>query len=338
MAIAGVGSFARSLADGLAREGRVILGGDLSFTLIQREASADGTRVPATPRRRSRSPRPCARWRAIAGRRGHAGRDQGGRRRLSALRRGRSSIRRRRSPTRLAQRDGVFGAAADPTLLARLDLKPGDADDHRQRDDRNPRRAHAPSRTSSPAASASGRACWSARTRLRATGLLQPGSLVRWHYRLRLPAERRQRRRRQAVIGAGARAIARRRLGNPHPHQRLAAARAQRRALHAISHAGRADRAAGRRRRRRQCGEKPSRPQARRDRHDEGARRDRRRVFAIYLSQVLLLALIGGVIGARARRGAAVPDRLDASARSFRCRSRRRCIRPSWRWRCSTAC
>ncbi|MGB6349053.1 MAG: ABC transporter permease, partial [Pseudolabrys sp.] len=39
MAIAGVGSLAASLADGLAREGRVILGGDLAFTLIQREAA-----------------------------------------------------------------------------------------------------------------------------------------------------------------------------------------------------------------------------------------------------------------------------------------------------------
>src|SRR5471030_3188446 len=39
MAIAGVGSLAASLADGLAREGRVILGGDLSFTLTQREAT-----------------------------------------------------------------------------------------------------------------------------------------------------------------------------------------------------------------------------------------------------------------------------------------------------------
>ena len=37
MAIAGVGSLAASLTDGLAREGRVILGGDLAFTLIQRE-------------------------------------------------------------------------------------------------------------------------------------------------------------------------------------------------------------------------------------------------------------------------------------------------------------
>src|SRR3954453_11694555 len=39
-AIAGVGSFARSLGDGLAREGRVILGGDIAFSLSQREASA----------------------------------------------------------------------------------------------------------------------------------------------------------------------------------------------------------------------------------------------------------------------------------------------------------
>jgi putative ABC transport system permease protein len=39
MAIAGVGSLAASLADGMTREGQVILGGDLSFTLIQREAA-----------------------------------------------------------------------------------------------------------------------------------------------------------------------------------------------------------------------------------------------------------------------------------------------------------
>ena len=41
MAIAGVGSFAESLAGGLAREGRTILGGDVSFSLIHREANAD---------------------------------------------------------------------------------------------------------------------------------------------------------------------------------------------------------------------------------------------------------------------------------------------------------
>jgi putative ABC transport system permease protein len=41
MAIAGVGSVAGSLAEGLARGGRTILGGDLSFSLIPREASAE---------------------------------------------------------------------------------------------------------------------------------------------------------------------------------------------------------------------------------------------------------------------------------------------------------
>jgi putative ABC transport system permease protein len=45
MAIAGVGSFSRSLTDGLARDGRVILGGDLAFTLITARPSAT-TQVP----------------------------------------------------------------------------------------------------------------------------------------------------------------------------------------------------------------------------------------------------------------------------------------------------
>ncbi|MFG1401346.1 ABC transporter permease [Xanthobacter sediminis] len=40
MAIAGIGSFARALTEGLEREGRAILGGDAAYTLVQREASA----------------------------------------------------------------------------------------------------------------------------------------------------------------------------------------------------------------------------------------------------------------------------------------------------------
>src|SRR5450756_1993512 len=38
MAIAGVGSVAASLSEGLAREGRTLLGGDVAFNLFQREA------------------------------------------------------------------------------------------------------------------------------------------------------------------------------------------------------------------------------------------------------------------------------------------------------------
>src|ERR1700723_4745931 len=41
MAIAGVGSVAASLGDGLAREGRTLLGGDAAFSLMQREAKPD---------------------------------------------------------------------------------------------------------------------------------------------------------------------------------------------------------------------------------------------------------------------------------------------------------
>src|SRR5206468_13118839 len=39
MAIAGVGSVAASLSEGLSREGRTLLGGDIAFSLIQREAT-----------------------------------------------------------------------------------------------------------------------------------------------------------------------------------------------------------------------------------------------------------------------------------------------------------
>src|SRR3979411_12877 len=41
MAIAGGGSVAGSLGEGLAREGRTLLGGDMAFSLIQREAKPD---------------------------------------------------------------------------------------------------------------------------------------------------------------------------------------------------------------------------------------------------------------------------------------------------------
>ena len=156
---------------------------------------------------------------------------------------------------------------------------------------------------------------------LRATGLMQPGSLVRWHYRVRLPASGDSDAAAQAVDRAGAQAIAASRLGHPQPQQCLAAAAAQRRALHAIPHHCRPDRAAGRRRRRRQRGEEPSRPPARDHRHLKALGASGRRVFAIYLTQVLLLALIGGVHRRCAGRGVAVRRVVDFRRRSFRCRS-----------------
>jgi putative ABC transport system permease protein len=88
--------------------------------------------------------------------------------------------------TLLAQRDGAFGAAADPALLARLDLKPG----ARIMVGAAPIEIRA-ALTSEPDKLAGGIGFGPrlliSEAALRATGLLQPGSVVRWHYRLRLP-------------------------------------------------------------------------------------------------------------------------------------------------------
>src|SRR6187549_212398 len=123
MAIAGIGSVAAGLADGLAREGRVILGGDLAFSLSLREAGADER---AFLDRRGRVSQ-AATLRAMA-------RADDGRTALVEVKAvdaayplyGEAAL----DPPQplvavLAQRDGAFGAAADPALLTRLDLKPG---------------------------------------------------------------------------------------------------------------------------------------------------------------------------------------------------------------------
>ena len=184
MAIAGIGSVAAGLADGLAREGRVILGGDLAFSLSLREAGADE--------------------RAFLDRRGQVSLAAT----LRAMARaddGRSALVEVKAvdaayplygeatldppqplATVLAQRNGAFGAAADPALLTRLDLKPG----ARIMVGAAPIEIRA-ALTSEPDKLAGGIGFGPrlliSEAALRATGLLQPGSVVRWHYRLRLP-------------------------------------------------------------------------------------------------------------------------------------------------------
>ncbi len=184
MAIAGVGSVAASLSQGLAREGRTLLGGDVAFSLIQREAKPD--EVAFLRSRGALSVAATLRAMARAG---------DGRLALVELKAvdgaypmlGELAL----EPTMpvadlLAERDGAFGAAADSTLLARLDLKLGD-------------------RVSVGSANFQIRSVVNAEpdklaggvglgprfliseAGLRATGLLQPGSLVRWIYRLKLP-------------------------------------------------------------------------------------------------------------------------------------------------------
>src|SRR6202158_3281958 len=184
MAIAGVGSAAASLSEGLAREGRTLLGGDVAFSLIQREAKPDEiaflrsrgqVSVAATLRAMARTGDgrlALVELKAV----------DGGYPMLGEL----TLDPKMPVADLLAERDGAFGAAADSTLLARLDLKIGD-------------------RVSIGSATFQIRSVVGAEpdklgggvgfgprflvseAGLRATGVLQPGSLVRWIYRVKLP-------------------------------------------------------------------------------------------------------------------------------------------------------
>jgi putative ABC transport system permease protein len=197
MAIAGVGSVAASLSDGLAREGRTLLGGDAAFSLIQREA---------TPQERAFLD---ARGKvSVAATLRGMVRAQSGEFALVELKAvdnnypmlGRATLEPDRPVSEvLAERDGVYGAAADPALLARLDLKLGD-------------------RVSIAAATfvitsvidaepdkltggvGFGPRFLISEQGLRATGLLEPGSLVRWTYRIKLPDAASDDRATQALI------------------------------------------------------------------------------------------------------------------------------------------
>jgi putative ABC transport system permease protein len=184
MAIAGVGSVAASLAEGLAREGRTLLGGDVAFSLIQREAKPDEVAFLRSRGQVSVA----ATLRAMA-------RTSDGRLALVELKAVDSAYPMLGELTLqpkmpmadlLTERDGAFGAAADSTLLARLDLKLGD-------------RVSVGSATfqirsvvdAEPDKLAGGLGLGPrflvSEAALRATGLLQPGSLVRWIYRVKLP-------------------------------------------------------------------------------------------------------------------------------------------------------
>src|SRR5437667_23564 len=124
MAIAGVGSVAASLGEGLAREGRTLLGGDVAFVLFQREASPAELDFLRARGKLS----------AAATLRGMA-RSADGKLALVEVKAvdgtypmlGQLTLQPDLPVSDLlAEKDGAFGAAADPALLARLDLKTGD--------------------------------------------------------------------------------------------------------------------------------------------------------------------------------------------------------------------
>ena len=182
--IAGVGSLSRAMTEGIAAEGQTILGGDLSFSIIHRQANTEElsflnglgsvSRV-ATLRAMARVEE--TENQALVELKmiddayplyGKIALDGGG-----------------RAQDLLGKTGDVWGAVVDPTLLARLDRKVGDTIQL--------------GRTtlkitgviaSEPDFLASG-ATFGPRLMigkgaLDAAGLIQPGSLVRWRYRVRL--------------------------------------------------------------------------------------------------------------------------------------------------------
>ena len=184
MAISGVGSIAASLRDGLAREGRALLGGDVAFTLFQREARPAELAFLHGRGRVSAAATSRVMVRAADGRLALV--------ELKAVDSAYPLLGELKLKPRLpldellAERDGMFGAAVDPTLLPRLDLKIGDVVTVGEA--RFQIRSVVDAEPDKLAGGISlGPRFLVGEAGLRATGLIQPGSLVRWSYRVRLP-------------------------------------------------------------------------------------------------------------------------------------------------------
>jgi len=183
-AIASVSSLSRALTEGISREGRRILGGDMAFSLIQREAS--GPERAFLDSKGQVNVVASLRAMAVAGEKGS------GLVEMKAVDAGYPNVGTLETEPQLppaellAERNGVFGAVVDPALLARLDLKVGDRVTVGS--------ANVELRASlvtEPDQIADGIGFGPrlliSQEALKATGLVQPGSLVRWTYRLTVP-------------------------------------------------------------------------------------------------------------------------------------------------------
>jgi putative ABC transport system permease protein len=185
-AISGVGSVSRSLSDGLAKQGRVILGGDASFDLIQRAATPAETAFFQSKGTLA----------AVSVLRAMARRDDGSAALVELKAVGADYPATGKVvldpamplPAALAAKDGMDGIVADPAFAARLDLKIGDAvkiGDHRY-----VLRATLMQEPDKLAAGIGfGPRVLMSDAGLAASGLIQPGSLVRRLYRVSLPDE-----------------------------------------------------------------------------------------------------------------------------------------------------
>lgn len=187
-AIAGVASISRSLSDSLAKQGSVILGGDAALTLSAREATdieqnflEERGRVGVV-----------ATMRAMARVGEENGQDNATLVELKAIDASYPLTGEvKLDPdigllTALASPQGAYGAVADPALLARLNISAGDRIKIGDADfEITATIASEPDKLGQGLGFGPRLIVTSGA--LRKTNLLQPGSLVRWSYRMKLP-------------------------------------------------------------------------------------------------------------------------------------------------------
>jgi predicted lysophospholipase L1 biosynthesis ABC-type transport system permease subunit len=189
-AIAAILSFSRAIEEGLRADAREILGGDVAISLLYRE------------RRRSRSPSCASRASSCAGSTAAPWRDltkPDGRPTLVQLKAvepayplyGKVEMADGGTlANALGKRDGVWGAAVEESALRRMNMAPGDR--LKVGDSAVEVRgiiAREPDRGLNAFASLGPRLMIPLDAALEA-GLVQPGSLLTWEYRLRLPPGR----------------------------------------------------------------------------------------------------------------------------------------------------
>lgn len=183
-AIAGVTSVSRALTEGISREGQAILGGDLDFSLIHRQAEPEQLAFLEDLGDVSR----------VATLRAMARRTDGADQALVELKAVDTPyplygeiLLASGEPlaAALEPKDGLHGAVADPSLLARLDLRVGDTLSLGRATLRI-----AGTIASEPDKLAGGMEFGPrlliSDAALPETGLVQPGSLIRWHYRVKI--------------------------------------------------------------------------------------------------------------------------------------------------------
>ncbi|MEQ9145999.1 MAG: FtsX-like permease family protein [Parvibaculaceae bacterium] len=188
-AIAAVGSVSSALVEGLSQEGQTILGGDVDFRLVHREAGAEelayisrGTTVSKSTEMRAMAAAPATDERTLVELKGVDG--------LYPLYGEVQLIPAMTLADALEKRDGRWGTAVEPALLDRLGvevgdrLKVGDIEVAiRAVIEREPDRV--------AGGFALGPRLFLGDAAMQATGLIRLGSLINYHYRVRLPEDQR---------------------------------------------------------------------------------------------------------------------------------------------------